>query len=89
MPQVILGYFYASSLLGFFRLLVQDPLYRWAYCLICAVNAAYPAAGTALALCEFGVSALDATIAGIDKLGVFNPANPLVSCEWCDVVPGY
>ena len=51
------------------------------------MDAAYPAAWASLAFGEFGVSALDATIARIDQLGVFDPANPLIACQWCNVIP--
>src|SRR3954447_8456246 len=52
-----------------------------------SVRAAWPAAGTALALLKLLLGAADPAFARCHLLRVLHPADELVSCERRDVVP--
>ena len=52
------------------------------------VATTWPAARSTLAFSEFGMGPLDSTLSRFVELGILNPADPLISCEWCDVIPG-
>ena len=53
------------------------------------MNTPNPAARSSFAFSKLSVCALDALASGLDKLGIFYPANPFVTSERCDVVPGF
>lgn len=50
--------------------------------------ATWPAAGAALAFGQIHLGPLDSPLPGLAELGVFDPADPLVACEWGDAMPG-
>lgn len=51
------------------------------------MSAAYPAAWAAHAFDEFFWYARDATVACFDQLGIFDPADPFVASELCNIFP--
>ena len=53
------------------------------------MQATSPATGAALALEQFGEDAVDVFLSGFGFFRRDNPANPLISREWCQVFPSF
>ncbi|AHK30819.1 hypothetical protein Pd630_LPD03606 [Rhodococcus opacus PD630] len=51
------------------------------------VAAPRPAAWAALAFSQFGMRPCDSTLSRFIELGILDPADPLIACQWCDVIP--
>jgi hypothetical protein len=52
------------------------------------METAGPATGPAFSFGQFRVSPFDTALAGLDQFGALYPANPFVTGEWCNVIPG-